>query len=142
MPSTARGGWSSRDAASAKGAEGSTGPDGPLTASPNSQHHTIKSICNGYLFRGNPREDPYHIMRWVAVEASAIAVGGGGGGGGSDEGEGGVEKSSKRWGRNTIPLANFAGDGGLRTLSERFRAIKMFYIMNVYDSNAETEGRK
>ena len=68
---------------------------------------------------------------------------GGGGwlGGGSDEGEGGVEKS-KRWGRNTTPLPSFAGDGGLRTLSEQFRAIKMFYRMNVYDSNAETEGHK
>jgi hypothetical protein len=33
-------------------------------------------------------------------------------------------------------------DGGFRILSEQFHAIKMFYQMNVYDSNAETEGRK
>ena len=36
----------------------------------------IKGICNGYLFRGNPREDPDHIRRTVVV-ASAVAVGGG-----------------------------------------------------------------
>jgi hypothetical protein len=28
------------------------------------------------------------------------------------------------------------------TLSEQFHTIKMLYRMNVYDSNAETEGRK
>jgi len=62
-------------------------------------------------------------------------------GGGYDAGEE-AWKKSKRWGRNTTLLANFAEDGGLRTLSEQFRAIKMLYTMNVYDSNAETEGRK
>ncbi len=31
-------------------------------------------------------------------------------------------------------------DGGLRTLSKQFRAIKLLYRMNVYYSNAETEG--
>jgi len=42
-------------------------------------------------------------------------------------------------------LAGFAEDGGLRTdplRSEQFCAIKTLYTMNVYDSNAETEGRK
>ena len=63
-PSTARRRMEQQGAASAKGAEGSAGPNGPLTALPNSQHHTIKSTCNGYLFRGNPREDPYHIKWW------------------------------------------------------------------------------
>ena len=62
-------------------------------------------------------------------------------GGGSDEGGGGVEKRKRRR-RNTTPLPNFAGDGGLRALSEQFRDIKTFYRMNVYDSNAKTVVRK
>ena len=42
-------------------------------------------------------------------------------------------------------LAGFAEDEGLRTdplRSEQFCAIKRLYTMNVYDSNAETEGCK
>ena len=64
--------------------------------------------------------------------------GGGWLGGRSDEGWGGVAKN-KRWGRNTM---RYHSGAGLRTLSEKFRAIKMLYRMNVYDSNAETEGPK
>ena len=48
----------------------------------------------------------------------------------------GGEGTPLRW------LCNFAEDGGLRTLSEQFRTIKLLYRMNVYDSNAESEGRK
>ena len=52
-------------------------------------------------------------------------------GGGSNEGGEAPQKISKE-------------EGGRpdRTLSGIFFAIKMFYRMNVYDSNAETEGRK
>ena len=51
----------------------------------------------------------------------------------------------KARGGGGTPPRWFAEDGGLRTdplRSEQFCAIKTLYTMNVYDSNAETEGRK
>ena len=54
-----------------------------------------------------------------------------------------LEKKARGGGaRNTTSLANFAEDGRIEVGEGRFRAIKTLYTMNVYDSNAETEGRK
>ena len=53
-------------------------PSSLLTASPNSQHHTVIGICIGYLFRGNPEKTEIMCSGGGSGQWRRRTVGGGG----------------------------------------------------------------